>query len=128
LSGSGGEVRRFYGYNGNVSVGPVIVVKPLFLLFYDNVTSERELMRIIPERLDYLWFLGLGIDDEIPDHSVLSKARRRWGRDVFEKLFVQTVRDCVDAGLVDGSKIHVDGSLVDANASKDSVAWSGGVD
>jgi Transposase domain (DUF772) len=32
-------------------------------------------MRIIPERLDYLWFLGYGLDDEIPDHSVLSKAR-----------------------------------------------------
>lgn len=115
------EVRRFYGYNGNVSVDPVIIVKLLFLLFYDNVRSERELMRIVPERLDYLWFLGLGIDDEIPDHSVVSKARRRWGRDVFEKLFVRTVRDCVEAGLVDGSKIHVDGSLVDADASKDSV-------
>lgn len=115
------EVRRFYGYNGNVSVDPVIIVKLLFLLFYDNVSSERELMRIVPERLDYLWFLGLGIDDEIPDHSVLSKARKRWGREVFEKLFVQSVRDCVEAGLVDGSKIHVDGSLVDADASKDSV-------
>ncbi len=116
-----GEVSKFYGYNGNVSVDPVIIVKLLFLLFYDNISSERELMRIVPERLDYLWFLGLGIDDEIPDHSVLSKARRRWGGDVFEKLFVSTVRQCVEAGLVDGDKIHVDGSLVDADASKDSV-------
>jgi len=115
------EVRQFYGYKGNVSVDPVIIVKLLFLLFYDNVRNERELMRIVPERLDYLWFPGLGIDDLIPDHSVLSKARRRWGREVFEKLFVRTVQDCVEAGLVDGSKIHVDGSLVDANASKDSV-------
>lgn len=31
----------------------------MLLLFLDNVRSERELMRIIPERLDYLWFLGL---------------------------------------------------------------------
>lgn len=115
------EVRRFYGHNGNVSVDPVIIVKLLFLLFYDNVSSERELMRIVPERLDYLWFLGLGIDDTIPDHSVLSKARKRWGREVFEKLFIRSIHDCVEAGLVDGSKIHVDGSLVDADASKDSV-------
>src|SRR5690606_18298999 len=115
------EVRRFYGYNGHVSVDPVIIVKLLFLLFYDNVKSERELMRIVPERLDYLWFLGLGIDDSIPDHSVLSKARARWGSDVFEKLFVHTVQQCVEAGLVDGKKIHVDGSLIDADASKDSV-------
>jgi hypothetical protein len=30
-------------------------------------------MRVIPERLDYMWFLGYGLDDEIPDHSVLSE-------------------------------------------------------
>jgi len=30
----------------------------MLLLFLDNVRSERELMRIIPERLDYMWFLG----------------------------------------------------------------------
>lgn len=93
----------------------------MFLLFYDNVSSERQLMRIIPERLDYLWFLGYGLNDEVPDHSVLSKARARWGSEVFEKLFVRTVAACVHAGLVDGSKIHMDGSLIKANASTDTV-------
>ena len=34
-------------------------------------------MRIIPERLDYLWFLGYQLEEPVPDHSVLSKARRR---------------------------------------------------
>jgi hypothetical protein len=43
---------------------------------------------------------------------------------VFEKVFIQTVRQCVEAGLVEGSKIHVDSSLVAANASKDSVSKS----
>jgi hypothetical protein len=32
-------------------------------------------MRMLPERLDYLWFFGFALEDEIPDHSVLSKAR-----------------------------------------------------
>ena len=110
-----------YGYNGNVSVDPTVVMKMMFLLFYDDVASERELMRIIPERLDYLWFLGYGLDDEIPNHSVLSKARNRWGVEVFEQLFVGIVRQCVEKGLVSGEKIHMDGSLVDANASRNSV-------
>jgi transposase len=118
------EVARFYGRNGNVGVDPVVLLKLMFLLFFDNVASERELMERLPERLDYLWFLGYGLEDSIPDHSVLSKARRRWGQEVFEKVFVQTVRQCVEAGLVDGSKIHVDSSLVAANASKDSVVKS----
>jgi len=115
------EVADTYGSNGNVSVDPEVILKLMFLLFFEDVASERELMRILPYRLDYLWFLGLGLEDPIPDHSVLSKARRRWGPEVFEGFFVRTIRACVEAKLVDGSKLHVDGSLVDANASNDSV-------
>ena len=73
------EVAGFYGSNGHVSVDPVIIIKLMLLLFLDDVRSERELMRIVPLRLDYLWFLGYGLEDEIPTHSVLSKARKRWG-------------------------------------------------
>jgi IS5 family transposase len=58
----------------------------MLLLFLDDIKSERELMRIIPERLDYLWFLGYGLDNHIPDYSVLSKARKRWGKEVFVSL------------------------------------------
>jgi transposase len=115
------EVAETYGYNGNVSEDPAVIMKMMFLLFLDDIPSERELMRVIRERLDYLWFLGMGLDDEVPDHSVLSKARKRWGAEVFEKLFVMVVAQCMAAGLVDGKKIHVDSSLVDANASRDSV-------
>ena len=56
----------------------------LLLFLLDNVASERELMGVIRERMDYLWFLGYGLDEEVPNHSVLStKARARWGRQVF---------------------------------------------
>ena len=116
-----GEVSSLYGYNGNKSVPPPVILKLMFLLFFYDVPSERELMETIPERLDWQWFLGYDLDDEIPDHSVLSKARRRWGSKGFEGFFVRVVRECVEAGLVEGKKVHVDGSLVDANASTDRV-------
>ena len=115
------RVKDLYGNDGHESEDPIVIMKLMLLLFMDNVSSERELMRIVGERLDYLWFLKMDLDDEIPNHSVLSKARRRWGRTIFEELFVQTVKACVEAGLVEGSKIHMDGSLVNANASRDSV-------
>jgi len=114
-----------YGHNGNESVDPVILLKLMFLLFYDNIASERELMQMLPERLDYLWFLGYELDDVVPHHSVLSKARRRWGPAVFERFFVRTVGQCVAAGLVDGKKLHLDASLNLAHASCDSVVKSG---
>ena len=118
------EVSVAYGYNGQVSVDPVILLKLMFLLFWDDIASERELMSMIPERLDYLWFLGYGLDDQIPNHSVLSKARKRWGKQAFEKFFTRTITQCIQAGLVDGRKLHVDSSLIDASASKDSVVRS----
>jgi transposase len=118
------EVAAAYGYNGHVSLDPVVLLKLMFLLFWDDVASERELMDGLSERLDYLWFLGYGLDDPIPNHSVLSQARQRWGQEAFEKFFVRTIAQCVQAGLVDGRKLHVDASLLQANASKDSVVRS----
>jgi transposase len=115
------EVKDYYGYNGNESVDPAVLMKMMFLLFFDNVSSERELMKIIGERLDYMWFLGYGLNDEIPNHSVLSKARARWGVEVFETLFTRIVMQCKLEGLIDGKKIYMDGSLVDANASNDAI-------
>jgi len=116
-----GQVAHTYGRRGNKSVPPQVILRMMLLLFLDDIKSERELMRIVPERLDYLWFLGYGLDDKIPDHSVLSKARKRWGKAVFVSLFSRVVQQCVEAGLVEGHKIHVDASLVEANANLCSV-------
>jgi transposase len=53
------EVKDKYGNNGNVSVPPAIILKLMLLVVLYNVRSERELMETIPERLDWLWFVGL---------------------------------------------------------------------
>lgn len=115
------EVKDKYGPNGNVSVPPPVILKLMLLLVFYNVRSERELIDTLPERLDWLWFLGYDLDTAIPDHSVLSKARKRWGAEIFKGFFERIVWQCVEAGLVDGSKIFVDSSLADANASCNSV-------
>src|SRR5208337_596934 len=115
------EVEKTYGTNGNVSVPPPVILKLMLLLICYNVRSERELMETLPERLDWLWFLGFTIESSIPDHSVLSKARRRWGEEVFKQFFERIVVQCVQAGLIDGAKIFMDSSLIDADASNNSV-------
>jgi transposase len=112
-------VKASYGKNGNVSIDPVVVLKLMFLLFYEKVSSERALMSRLPMRLDWLWFCGYDIDDELPDHSVLSKARRRWGKEIFAEFFERILLQCMEAGLVDGTIVHVDSSMIDGNASKD---------
>ena len=119
------EVKDLYGNNGNPSIPPPVLLKLMLLLVVYNVRSERELMETLPERLDWVWFLGFDVDSPIPNHSVLSKARKRWGVTVFRRLFERVVGQCLEAGLVDGRKRFVDASGVDADAAMKSIADAG---
>lgn len=111
-----GIVADCYGHNGHESLDPVLVLKLLLIAYVDNVRSERELMKILPLRLDWLWFCELDLDSTIPDHSVLSKARRRWGEERFAALFADILRQCIQAGLVEGTTAFADSTLLKANA------------
>jgi transposase len=110
------EVADLYGECGHESLDPAVLMKLMLLLFLDNVSSERALAEQLPYRLDWLWFCEYDLDEETPNHSVLSKARRRWGLAVFSDLFQRVLQQCVAAGLVDGKTLHVDASLIRANA------------
>src|SRR5450432_1939510 len=72
--------------------------------------------------LAWRWFTGLGFDQEIPHHSTFSKNRhgRFQESKLFEQLFEEIVRQCMEVGLVQGKHLSVDGSFVEANASKES--------
>jgi transposase len=115
------EVESLYGKNGNVSVPPPVILKLMFLLFCYDVPSERQLMEELPCRLDWLWFLGYDLDSQIPDHSVLSKARARWGQEAFKTFFSRVVFECIDADLLDGTKMFADSSVVAADVSDKSI-------
>ena len=71
--------------------------------------------------LAWRWFTGLGFDQEIPHHSTFSKNRhgRFQESKLFEELFEQIGKQCVEVGLVQGKHLSVDGSFVEANAAKD---------
>jgi transposase len=124
LSFADALVESTYGKSGHVSLPPQTILRMLFLLFYYDIPSERELCHQVTYRLDFLWFLDLDLDSPVPNHSVLSKARARWGAEIFQELFMRTVQQCVRAGLVSGQLLHIDSTIIAANASKDSVTKS----
>jgi hypothetical protein len=72
--------------------------------------------------LAWRWFTGLAFDQEIPHHSTFSKNRH--GRfeesNVFQQLFEEIVNHCTEEGLVEGEHLSVDGSFIQANASRSS--------
>jgi len=110
-----------YSHTGRPSIDPEVVAKLLLLGYLYNIDSERQLMREVQVNLAYRWYLGYDLDEEIPDHSILSKARHRLGVEFFERLFEFTLGCCQDAGLVRGQNVLMDSTLVEANASLDSV-------
>src|SRR5437764_1595969 len=68
------EVEHCYGKKGNESVDPVVILKMMFLLFFSDIKSERELMEVIGERLDYLWFLDYGLEEHPIRRTIEYKA------------------------------------------------------
>ena len=110
-----------YGAVGNEGIAPTRIMKLLLLLVVYNVPTERALFRDLAMRIDWLWFLGYDLSSSLPNHSVLSKARKRWGAEVFHELFARTIEMCMRAGLIDGREMLADSSLIDANASVESL-------
>lgn len=107
---------RFYSHTGQPSVDPIVLFKMALLGYLYGITSERRLVEEIALNLAYRWFLGYDLDEAIPDHSVLSKARARFGPTVYLRFFTEIIRQCEQAGLVRGNVLYVDSTLIQADA------------
>jgi transposase len=116
------QLKDFYSSTGRPSIDPEVLLRLLLVGYLYGITSERRLMDEVRMHLAYRWFTRLGFDQEIPDHSTLSKNRHGRFRQsgVFRKVFEEIVRRCLEAGFVEGRNVAVDGTLVGANASQQS--------
>src|SRR5206468_2869142 len=81
-----------------------LLLRILLIGYLYGITSERKLVEELRMHLAWRWFTGLGFDQEIPHHSTFSKNRH--GRfeesKLFEQLFEEIVKQCVEVGLVRG--------------------------
>ena len=116
------QLKDSYSETGRPSIDPELLLRILLIGYLYGITSERKLVEELRMHLAWRWFTGLGFDQEIPHHSTFSKNRhgRFQESKLFEHLFEQIVRQCMEVGLVRGDKLSVDGSFVEANAAKES--------
>jgi putative DNA-invertase from lambdoid prophage Rac len=91
-------------------------------MFFEGVRSERQLMKLVADRLSLRWYLGYDLFERLPDHSSLTRIRERFGVAVFRRFFERIVEECVEAGLVRGKEMFFDATKVGANAAVDSLA------
>ena len=71
------EFERLYEGTGRASIAPERLLRASLLQAFYSVRSERQLMEQINYNLLFRWFVGLGIDDAVWDHSTFSKNRDR---------------------------------------------------
>jgi transposase len=116
------RLRQAYSHLGRPSIDPEILLRLLLVGYLYGITSERRLMEEVRMHLAYRWFTRLGFEQGIPDHSTFSKNRHGRFRDsgIFLEVFEEVVQRCLEAGLVEGKRLSVDGTAVTANASPQS--------
>jgi len=110
-------VRDRYASVGRSSVDPVVFFKLQLVLFFEDLRSERELMRVVADRLSIRWYLGYDLSEPLPDHSSLTRIRERYRLEVFRRFFERIVEECFEAGLVWGEERFFDSTKVEARSA-----------
>jgi transposase len=110
-------VRSSYAEVGRPSIDPVVFFKLQLILFFEGLRSERQLMRVVADRLSLRWYLGYDLSEPLPEHSSLTRIRERYGLAVFRRFFETIVEQSLAVGLVWGKELYIDATKVAANAA-----------
>jgi IS5 family transposase len=112
---------RYHQDIGRPAEAPEFMLR-LCLLQYIYGDSDRQVVENARLNLAYKYFLGLAVDAEVPDYTTVSYFRaQRLGEDKFRLVLEQIVRQCIDKGLVKGSRQIIDSTPVRANITPGSI-------
>ena len=113
------KVQHLYSHTGRPSIDPEVLLRMLLVGYLYGITSERRLCEEVKMHLGYRWFVGLSLEDKVPDHSTFSHNRhdRFHESTLFQEIFDEIVTQCMAHGLVRGSHLTVDATHIKANAS-----------
>ena len=123
------EFSRLYEDTGRESVAPERLLRASLLQAFYSVRSERQLMEQLNYNLLFRWFVGLGVDDPVWDHSTFSKNRDRLlDADVAAKFLAAVLRHAKVKRFLSDEHFSVDGTLIEAWASLKSFRAKDGSD
>lgn len=106
---------------GRPSLAPGRYFRLLLLGYFEGLDSERAMAWRAADSLSVRSFLHLALPDPAPDHSTISRTRRRIDLETHAAVFTWVLQRLVDAGLVTGQTIAVDATTLDANAALRSI-------
>lgn len=106
--------------NGRPAIEPEIMFKMLFVGYLFGIRSETRLVEEVKVNMAYRWFLGFGLEDKIPDTSVIwqNRLRRFKGTDIPQQIFDRIVLQAIKHKFVEGKILYSDSTHLKANANK----------
>ena len=107
--------------SGRPSLPPGRYFRMHLVGYFEGIDSERGLEWRCADSLSLREFLRLGTTERVPDHSWLSKTRSRLPLEVHEAIFTWVLQRLAERGLIQGDRIGVDASTMEANAALRSI-------
>lgn len=112
------EFSGLYSGMGRPSIAPERLLRAMLLQAFYSIRSERQLMERLDFDLLFRWFVGLGVDDPVWDHSTFSKNRDRLLEgDVAARFLSALLARPRVKRLLSSEHFSVDGTLIEAWAS-----------
>jgi len=114
--------QKFYAEQlGRPSLAPSVYFRMLLVGYFEGIDSERGIAWRCSDSLALRDFLGLELSESAPDHSTISRTRRLLDSEVHAEVFAFVLRLLSNSGLVDGKRIGVDATTLEANAAMKSL-------
>ena len=106
---------------GRPSLRPGRYFRMLFIGYFEGLSSERGIAWRVADSLSLRSFLDLELTAAAPDHSTLSRTRRRIDVETHEAVFTWVLERLSAAGLVRGKTVGIDATTLEANAAMRSI-------
>ena len=113
---------RFYAPRmGRPSMPPGVYFRTLMIGYFERIDSERGIAWRCADSLALRRFLGYGLDESPPDHSSISRTRRKLDLETHEEVFGWVLRVLADERLLSGKTFGIDATTLEANAALRSI-------
>jgi len=103
--------------HGRPSIAPGVYFRMLFIGYFEGIESERGLEWRCADSLSLRAFLGVQMNERVPDHSSLSRMRSRLEGEVYDEVFRLVLGIVESKGLLRGKVAGVDSTYLRADAS-----------
>jgi transposase len=113
---------KFYAAKyGRPSLTPGIYFRSLLIGYFEGIDSERGIAWRLADSLALRRFVGIALDEYTPDHSTISRTRRLIDVDTHREVFSWVLTLLADRGLLQGKRIGIDATTLEANAAMRSI-------